>query len=59
MPKARRGFWIDKFARNSERDQRKILNLRDLGYAVLVLWECETAELSRLVAKIDAFLNHE
>ncbi|SFG84203.1 T/G mismatch-specific endonuclease [Jannaschia rubra] len=40
-PKSRVDFWEAKFARNRERDQRKKAELEELGYDVLVVWECE------------------
>ncbi len=43
-PKRNREFWLEKFAANRARDRRAIAKLRRLGYAVLVVWECE-AEL--------------
>jgi DNA mismatch endonuclease (patch repair protein) len=39
-----------KFGQNVERDQRKERELRDLGWRVEIVWECEGAErLERLV----------
>nr|WP_281040923.1 DNA mismatch endonuclease Vsr [Mesorhizobium sp. Pch-S] len=42
IPKTRVDFWLDKFARNIERDRRKEHELRDAGWDVLTVWECET-----------------
>lgn len=41
-PKSRVAFWTNKFAGNVARDQRNEEALRNLGWQVLVLWECET-----------------
>ncbi|PPT64312.1 MULTISPECIES: very short patch repair endonuclease [Xanthomonas] len=35
-------FWLDKFARNVERDGRKEAELRAAGWKVETIWECET-----------------
>ena len=35
---------MDEFAANRARDRRAISKLRRLGYAVLVVWECEAEE---------------
>ena len=43
-PKSRIAFWTEKFARNVARDQRTREALRDLGWRVLVIWECETRD---------------
>ena len=41
MPKTHLDFWKKKFSRNVERDKRKISELENLGWKVLVLWECQ------------------
>jgi DNA mismatch endonuclease, patch repair protein len=47
-PSTRQEFWLPKLTRNRERDQRQVDSLRDLGWRVLVVWECETKERTRL-----------
>jgi len=47
-PKTNAAFWREKFERNQARDRRKALQLRRLGYAVLVIWECQTKNPERL-----------
>ena len=42
MPKSRVAFWTEKFARNVARDRRNQEALRNLGWQVLIIWECET-----------------
>lgn len=41
-PKSNAAFWMDKFARNVERDGRKVKALRALGWKVAVVWECQS-----------------
>ena len=41
-PKSRIGFWTRKFAENVARDRRNEEALRELGWRVLVIWECTT-----------------
>jgi DNA mismatch endonuclease, patch repair protein len=41
-PTRNREFWEAKFLRNVERDRRAIEALRERGYTVVVVWECET-----------------
>ncbi len=41
-PKSNAAFWMDKFARNVERDGRKVEALRALGWKVAVVWECQS-----------------
>ena len=40
-PKNNFEFWQTKFSANVERDQRKERELRELGWHVVVVWECE------------------
>lgn len=47
-PGTRRDFWEAKFARNVERDARKERELRQAGWDVLTIWECETRDVERL-----------
>ena len=40
-PKANNAYWAQKFAENIERDARKTTELRQAGWNVMVVWECE------------------
>jgi DNA mismatch endonuclease (patch repair protein) len=55
-PVSRAAFWAEKFEKNQERDTRVQAQLRDQGWNVLVVWECETKEYDTLKAKLKAFL---
>lgn len=39
-PSTRREFWQEKFAGNISRDQRNLAALLELGWRVLIIWEC-------------------
>ncbi len=41
-PKNNKEFWEKKFSENMERDKVCYLKLKDLGWKVVVIWECET-----------------
>lgn len=56
-PKNNSEFWNDKFRRNVERDARKESELRDLGWRVLVIWECETRDPEGLGRRLSASLS--
>jgi len=43
-PKSNASFWHEKFARNRERDARKVANLQDAGWRVLTVWEHDIVE---------------
>ncbi len=55
-PKTNAQFWAKKLAGNVERDRRNLRKLRRDGWAVCVVWECETRQAGRLVKKLEAFL---
>jgi DNA mismatch endonuclease (patch repair protein) len=54
MPKSRIAFWKQKFLKNVERDERNQQSLREAGWRVYVVWECETMtnNLAQLVKDI-------
>src|ERR1044071_7234098 len=41
LPTSNAQFWKNKILKNVKRDERNILELRGLGWRVLVIWECE------------------
>ena len=45
IPKSNVAFWSEKFRRNTERDHLDIKRLRDAGWKVAVVWECQLTEL--------------
>lgn len=49
-------FWQDKLARNVLRDRAQLLALGELGWQVLVVWECECSDLQVLRKRLGGFL---
>ena len=41
MPKSNVEYWTVKFARNVERDEENLRELREAGWTVHVIWECQ------------------
>src|SRR3954447_7657446 len=41
LPKTRRDFWFDKFAKNKARDARLSKAARAAGWKIIVIWECD------------------
>jgi DNA mismatch endonuclease Vsr len=56
LPKVRAEWWAAKLARNVERDERNLAALRQAGWSVLVLWECELRDAAALAGRLRAFL---
>lgn len=51
-PKTRVRFWSSKFEENVLRDQRARRRLRNLGWRVIVLWECQTTDREALASRL-------
>jgi DNA mismatch endonuclease (patch repair protein) len=47
-PGSNADFWLEKFARNVERDRRNIELLTEAGWNPVVIWECETRKPEQL-----------
>jgi DNA mismatch endonuclease (patch repair protein) len=58
MPKSRVTFWRKKLVGNRNRDILRIGQLRDMGWDVLVVWECQTEsrKLAKLSKRVIGFL---
>lgn len=46
-PSSHTDYWIPKITRNVERDAENHQKLRDMGWNVLVVWECELKKKNR------------
>ena len=57
LPKSNKNYWTPKLTGNAERDRQNAATLRDRGWRVLILWDCETKFLVKLTAKIARFLD--
>lgn len=57
MPKSRVEFWRSKLDGNVKRDDRNERALRQLGWGVMTIWECQTRDLARLATRIRRFLD--
>ena len=56
LPKSNAAYWFPKLQRNKERDRVAQEQLASAGWAVLVIWECETNDLFALACKLKGFL---
>jgi len=56
IPKSRKEYWVPKFARNIERDRDNERRLVELGWRVLVIWECELVDLDMVKRRAACFL---
>lgn len=42
IPSSRKEYWEPKLKKNTERDKLHLLSLKELGWRVGVIWECDT-----------------
>jgi len=55
-PQDNADFWIDKIARNRERDATAGEALAQAGWSVATIWQCELKDgLEPLIARLNAF----
>lgn len=52
LPATNVEFWIRKFQRNVERDRAAVAALEVAGWQVVVIWECQTKDVSALTANL-------
>ncbi len=57
IPKSNTAYWLKKIGRNVERDKANYLKLKELGYEIATVWECEMKDFPALAEKLEAFLN--
>jgi DNA mismatch endonuclease, patch repair protein len=55
-PKSRLEYWGPKLVANRRRDERVIAELAELGWKVLIVWQCETKDVETLLEKLWVFL---
>ena len=56
LPRTNQQWWSDKIAANKARDARKEAGMRELGFRVKVVWQCELRDEQQLVRHLRAFL---
>lgn len=53
LPKSRVEFWKAKLEGNRDRDVRNAAKLREMGWRVLVAWECQASDPEHLRALVE------
>jgi DNA mismatch endonuclease (patch repair protein) len=57
IPQSKIEYWKPKLLRTRERDEAHRKALVELGWDVLVIWECDLREISELEARLKEFLH--
>ena len=59
IPKSRQEFWVPKLEGNRRRDLENQRRLREIGWDLLVIWECETRDRQSMTDRIKSFLGNK
>ena len=59
MPKSRQKFWNNKFKTNIERDKKVNQQLKNLGWKVNIIWECELSDVKAVKKKLDNYFRND
>jgi len=59
MPKSRNEYWLPKLRQNIERDKSNIEELKEMGWSVLTVWECEFKDAIELSDNIKKFMSQK
>ena len=56
-PATRTKYWNDKFRRNQERDRKQQQGLIELGWRVMIVWECEIRNFDKRKKRLKNLCN--
>jgi DNA mismatch endonuclease (patch repair protein) len=56
LPRSKPEYWAPKLERNRRRDEVNMKRLREMGWDVLVVWECEMRQSDCLKRRLSDFL---
>jgi len=56
-PKTNADYWVPKIERNRARDATQLVELRNLGWDVLTVWECELSDSGLLLQRLTSFMS--
>ena len=56
-PKSNTDYWNAKLDRNVRRDRENRKLLKEAGWQVMIVWECETEDTKSLTRRLDDFLS--
>ena len=67
LPNTRRSWWKKKLEGNRKRDSKVVSDLKDIGWRILVIWECgfrkpktdRVKALNRIAGRAGSFLKSE
>jgi DNA mismatch endonuclease (patch repair protein) len=57
VPKTNTEFWTTKIRQNRERDNRKTAMLREMGWRVSVIWQCDLEDQAMLAERLESLFS--
>ncbi len=58
LPETRKEFWTKKISDNIKRDHSNIKKLKDLGWHVIVVWQCELKNKKAKYNKLNSLVTY-
>jgi DNA mismatch endonuclease, patch repair protein len=52
IPKSNTDFWKKKLEGNVQRDHKNVKKLKELGWKIIVIWECELNCIDKIIQKL-------
>lgn len=59
IPKSNLDYWLPKLKKNTEKQNEAINGLKEAGWHVIIIWECETKNRKELIKKIQKNFSYE
>ena len=56
LPRSKPEYWGPKLERNQRRDEADVVRLRELGWDVLIVWECQVRREDLVSDRLQRFL---
>ncbi|WP_280176735.1 very short patch repair endonuclease [Rhizobium hidalgonense] len=56
LPRTNHSYWEEKLANNVKRDAATIDKLAKIGWATMVVWECELKNLDEVTHRVEKYL---
>ena|SRR5688572_8590358 len=58
IPNSRPEYWVSKLKRNQIRDDTNCAFLKDQGWQILIVWECELKDIAAVTKAVKKFLGN-
>ena len=56
-PKSNQSYWVPKIQKNKQRDFDNYNILKEMGYTIFVIWECETKDKIQFIKKTNKIIS--